>query len=73
MQAKMPKIAFVQGELERSIDKRVTGIIRLLTNEITFRYSLVNQGFDVETISLKDQDIPRTYYRPGHRRSQSRL
>ncbi|HTI89367.1 MAG TPA: Gldg family protein [Puia sp.] len=58
MQAKMPKIAFVQGESERSIDKKGDRYFRLLTNEITFRYSLVNQGFDVEKIFLKDQDIP---------------
>ena len=58
MQAKMPKIAFVQGEMERSIDKAGDRHYKLLTNEITFRYSLVNQGFDVETVSLKDQDIP---------------
>jgi ABC-2 type transport system permease protein len=58
MQAKMPKIAFVQGELERSIDKMGDRHYKTLTNSITFRYSLVNQGFDVETVSLKDQEIP---------------
>jgi ABC-2 type transport system permease protein len=58
MLAKMPKIAFVQGELERRIDKTGDRQYKLLTNQITFRYSLVNQGFDVETLSLKDQDIP---------------
>jgi ABC-2 type transport system permease protein len=30
----------------------------MLTNSITFRNSLVNQGFDVTSVSLKDQDIP---------------
>jgi ABC-2 type transport system permease protein len=59
MQAKMPKIAFVQGELERSIDKVGDRHYKILTNEITFRNSLVNQGFDVTTVTLKDQDIPR--------------
>jgi ABC-2 type transport system permease protein len=58
MQAKMPRIAFVQGEMERSIDKIGDRHYKLLTNDITFRYSLVNQGFDVETLFLKDQDIP---------------
>lgn len=58
MQAKMPKIAFVQGEMERSIEKAGDRHYKFLTNEITFRYSLINQGFDVETVSLKDQDIP---------------
>jgi ABC-2 type transport system permease protein len=59
MQAKLPKIAFVQGELERSINKDGDRQYKTLTNEITFRYSLVNQGFDVETISLKDNPIPK--------------
>jgi len=58
MQAKMPKVAFVQGELERSIDKIGDRHYKMLTNSITFRYSLINQGFDVETVSLKDQEIP---------------
>lgn len=58
MQARMPKIAFLGGELERSIDKAGDRQYKLLTNEIVFRYSLVNQGFDVESLSLKDQDIP---------------
>ncbi len=59
LQAKMPKIAFLGGELERSIDKAGDRHYKILTNEVVFRYSLVNQGFDVETISLKDQDIPK--------------
>jgi ABC-2 type transport system permease protein len=58
MQAKMPRIAFAQGESERSIDKKGDRHFKYLTNEITFRNSLVNQGFDVEKIFLKDQDIP---------------
>ena len=58
MQAHMPKIAFVQGESERSIDKEGDRQYKMLTNEITFRYSLINQGFDVETVTLKDQEIP---------------
>ncbi len=58
MQARLPKIAFLQGELERSIDKAGDRHYDFLTNQITFRYSLVNQGFDVETLSLKDQDVP---------------
>ena len=58
MQAKMPKIAFVQGELERSIYKEGDRHYKTLTNSIAFRYSLINQGFDVETVSLKDQEIP---------------
>ncbi|WP_431210965.1 Gldg family protein [Puia sp. P3] len=58
MKAKLPKIAFVQGESERSIDKMGDRHFKYLTNEITFRYSLVNQGFDVSKIFLDDEDIP---------------
>lgn len=58
LQARLPKIAFAQGESERSIDKMGDRHFKYLTNEITFRYSLINQGFDVEKVYLKDQDIP---------------
>lgn len=58
MQAKLPKIAFVQGELERSIDKAGEKHYKMLTHEITFRYSLINQGFDVVAVDLKNNDIP---------------
>jgi ABC-2 type transport system permease protein len=57
-QARMPKIGFVTGQLERSIDKTGDRHYKVLTNDITFRYSLVNQGFDVMSLSLKEQDIP---------------
>jgi ABC-2 type transport system permease protein len=57
-QAKLPKIAFLQGELERSIDKLGDRHYKVLTNDIPFRYSLINQGFDVETVSAQDGDIP---------------
>jgi len=58
MEAKMPKIAFAQGESERSIDKMGDRHFKVLTNEITFRNSLVNQGFDVSKLYLHDEDIP---------------
>jgi ABC-2 type transport system permease protein len=58
LQARLPKIAFLQGEGERSIDKAGDRHYDLLTRKITFRYALVNQGFDVETVSLKDSDVP---------------
>jgi ABC-2 type transport system permease protein len=59
MQAKLPMIAFAQGESERSIDKLGDRHFKYLTNQITFRNSLINQGFDVEKVFLKDQDIPK--------------
>src|ERR1700756_269338 len=58
LQARLPKIAFAQGESERSIDKMGDRHFKYLTNEITFRYSLVNQGFDGEKVYLKDQATP---------------
>jgi len=58
LQARLPKIAFLQGEGERSIDKAGDRHYDLLTEKITFRYALVNQGFDVETLNGKDQEIP---------------
>jgi ABC-2 type transport system permease protein len=58
LQARMPKIAFLQGEAERSIDRLGDRQYKMVTNQITFRNSLVNQGFDVETVSLKDSNAP---------------
>ena len=56
---KIPKIAFVDGEFERSKDKLGPTDYGTMANDITYRYSLVNQGFDDDTISLNDQDIPQ--------------
>jgi ABC-2 type transport system permease protein len=56
----LPRIAFLEGQLERSIDKVGDRDYKILTNQITFRYALVNQGFDVENLSLDSagQEIP---------------
>jgi ABC-2 type transport system permease protein len=54
---RLPKIAFWQGELERSTDKSDDRDYRMLTRQITFRYALVNQGFDVEVIQ-PGEEIP---------------
>jgi ABC-2 type transport system permease protein len=56
LMVKLPKIAFLQGELERSPNKMGDRDYKVLTSQITFRYALVNQGFDVETVSLKAGD-----------------
>ena len=58
-QAKMPKALFVTGDWERNIHKLGDREYKALANLNTFRYSLVNQGFDVDTISLADRDIPK--------------
>ncbi len=58
LDTKLPMIAFADGDGERSIDKSGDKHYKILPNEISFRYSLVNQGFGVEKVSLKDQEIP---------------
>jgi len=39
----LPKIAFLQGEYERSIDKLGPRDYGAISNDITFRYALINQ------------------------------
>ena len=53
----LPVIAFLDGEYERSTSKMDDRAYTVLTSLITFRYALVNQGFDVETLQ-PGQDIP---------------
>lgn len=57
-QARMPRVLFAAGELERSIDKSGDRDYQAITNLSTFRYSLINQGFDVDTISLDAREVP---------------
>jgi ABC-2 type transport system permease protein len=56
--AKLPKVAFLSGDLERNINKIGERDYKILTNMPSFRRSLVNQGFDVNTLSLDTGDIP---------------
>lgn len=58
LQAKIPKIVFVTGEGERKIGKKGDREYKTLTTDKTFRYALINQGFDIDTVSLNTQDIP---------------
>jgi len=58
LQAKLPKIVFLTGNLQRDINKVGDREYKVLTNLKTFRNSLINQGFDVDTISLAAQEIP---------------
>lgn len=53
-----PKVAFLTGHNERSIDKDGSRDFKLPAMEGTFRQALVNQGFDVEALSIADQNIP---------------
>lgn len=58
LQAEMPKILFVTGNYERDIYKIGDRDYKALTNLKTFRNSLLNQGFDIDTISLESNPIP---------------
>jgi ABC-2 type transport system permease protein len=56
--AKMPKVGFVTGNLERDINKVNERDYAVLTNSPFFRYSMVNQGFDVQNVSLDTGPVP---------------
>lgn len=56
---RMPKIIFLMGNLQRDINKIGEREYRILTNLKVFRSSLINQGFDVDTLALNTQDIPK--------------
>lgn len=57
-QATLPKLAFVSSEMERDINKSGERDYKELTNEPSFRYSLLNQGFDMISLSLESDSIP---------------
>lgn len=57
-QVKLPRIAFVTGDLERSIYKKGEREYRTHARAIEYRFSLTNVGFDVDTISLNTSSIP---------------
>ncbi|MGN6419618.1 MAG: Gldg family protein [Pseudobacter sp.] len=56
--ARLPKVAFLTGNMERSIFKKSDREYMKLASAKTFRNSLLNQGFDVDTLSLEDRDVP---------------
>ncbi|HWV65366.1 Gldg family protein [Chitinophaga sp.] len=58
LQAKLPKVYFMTGDLERNIYKGGEREFELHSTSKLSRYSLVNLGFDADTISLDTQDIP---------------
>ncbi len=51
---KLPKVAFVTGHGERDCNSLGDRDYRKFTVEKTFRYSLINQGFDFEEIKLDE-------------------
>ena len=58
LQARLPKVAFITGDLERSIYKKGEREYRMHSLAIENRFSLINVGFDADTISLNTQNIP---------------
>ncbi|HSC39567.1 MAG TPA: Gldg family protein, partial [Chitinophagaceae bacterium] len=57
-QARLPKILFVSGDLERSIYKNGEREYRFHSIAKDYRFSLINLGFDADTINLARTDIP---------------
>lgn len=57
-EGKAPKIYFLTGNLERSIYKTGEREYSLQSLEKLNRTSLINLGFDVDTVSLDKQNIP---------------
>jgi ABC-2 type transport system permease protein len=47
-----PRVGFVTGHQERNINRSGDRDIKVSTTEISFRYALVNQGFNVKEVSL---------------------
>jgi len=58
LHANMPVIGFVSGDGERKVGKKGDREYKTVTTDKTFRYALINQGFDVDSLSLNTQDIP---------------
>ena len=57
-QAKIPRIAFLTGQLERNISRTGDREFKNITSLKTFRYALINQGFDVDTVSVETAEVP---------------
>jgi len=58
LQSQMPKLVFVTGQRERDISRSGDRDYKTLTNLSTFRHSLTNQGFDVQSVALDSEEIP---------------
>jgi len=58
MVAKLPKVAFLTGNMERNIFKKGDREYENMASAKPSRYSLINQGFDVDTLTLETQDVP---------------
>lgn len=58
LMAKIPKVAFLTGDLERSITRKGDRDYLNFTSLKTFRYAMVNQGLNVDTLVLKNRNVP---------------
>lgn len=58
MVMKTPKVAFLTGHGERDIYKGGDREFGAFAINLTFRHSLVNQGYKVITVNLEENDIP---------------
>ncbi|MBS1564474.1 MAG: Gldg family protein, partial [Bacteroidetes bacterium] len=54
-----PVVAFLTGNNERSANKAGDKDYKMAFRELTFRASLINQGFDVIDLSIADSIIPK--------------
>jgi len=55
---RVPKVAFITGHHERSIDRTGERNYQMMSTMRRNRKSLINQGFDVIQLDLKKQNIP---------------
>lgn len=53
-----PKVAFLVGHGERNVNSSGDRYYYTFARSVYFRYSLINQGFDVMELAIGDQEIP---------------
>ena len=54
---KLPKVGFLTGHGERNTEREGDRDYNAFTQDKPFRYSLINQGFDFESVTL-DKEVP---------------
>jgi ABC-2 type transport system permease protein len=54
---KIPSFTFLTGNNERSVYREGDADYKTATKELSFRYSLINQGFNIDTVNLQSQSI----------------
>jgi ABC-2 type transport system permease protein len=53
-----PKITFLSDEIERGPFSQRPRDYNIMATLVSYRYALINQGYDFDTLSLEQQDIP---------------